>query len=214
MVAVFRSMRDGRRRALRARTVRRLLRPSTAVADDSTTETYAALRLEIDNWRWAGVPFFIRTGQATCRPPRPNCGSSSTKFPRLAFAEGRPRPAKGRPARRQARPPHRHQAPAAGAARVTTWLPSRSTSTWSLRPRAARGPPVRSAAARGPERGQPALHEAGRRRAGLACASAAARRAATGPRIRAGLMGARGRERSRVRPGWLARTPGSRHERV
>ena len=29
----------------------------------STTETYAALRLEIDNWRWAGVPFFIRTGK-------------------------------------------------------------------------------------------------------------------------------------------------------
>ena len=33
------------------------------VADDSTTETYAALRLEIENWRWAGVPFFIRTGK-------------------------------------------------------------------------------------------------------------------------------------------------------
>jgi glucose-6-phosphate 1-dehydrogenase len=33
------------------------------VANDSTTETYAALRLEIENWRWAGVPFFIRTGK-------------------------------------------------------------------------------------------------------------------------------------------------------
>jgi glucose-6-phosphate 1-dehydrogenase len=33
------------------------------VAKDSTTETYAALRLEIDNWRWSGVPFFIRTGK-------------------------------------------------------------------------------------------------------------------------------------------------------
>jgi glucose-6-phosphate 1-dehydrogenase len=33
------------------------------VARDSSTETYAALRLEIDNWRWAGVPFFIRTGK-------------------------------------------------------------------------------------------------------------------------------------------------------
>jgi glucose-6-phosphate 1-dehydrogenase len=33
------------------------------VAPDSTTETYAALRLEIDNWRWAGVPWFIRTGK-------------------------------------------------------------------------------------------------------------------------------------------------------
>ena len=33
------------------------------VAKDSTTETYAALRLEIENWRWAGVPVFIRTGK-------------------------------------------------------------------------------------------------------------------------------------------------------
>ena len=36
------------------------------VAADSTTETYAALRLEIDSWRWSGVPFFIRTGK--CLP--------------------------------------------------------------------------------------------------------------------------------------------------
>jgi glucose-6-phosphate 1-dehydrogenase len=36
------------------------------VAAGSTTETYAALRLEIDNWRWSGVPFFIRTGK--CLP--------------------------------------------------------------------------------------------------------------------------------------------------
>ena len=33
------------------------------VAKDSTTETFAALRLEVDNWRWEGVPFFIRTGK-------------------------------------------------------------------------------------------------------------------------------------------------------
>jgi glucose-6-phosphate 1-dehydrogenase len=33
------------------------------VASGSTTETYAAMRLEIDNWRWAGVPWFIRTGK-------------------------------------------------------------------------------------------------------------------------------------------------------
>ena len=33
------------------------------VASGSTTETYAALRLDIENWRWAGVPFFIRTGK-------------------------------------------------------------------------------------------------------------------------------------------------------
>ena len=33
------------------------------VAKDSTTETFAALRLEIENWRWSGVPFFLRAGK-------------------------------------------------------------------------------------------------------------------------------------------------------
>ncbi len=33
------------------------------VADDSDTETFAAVKVEIDNWRWAGVPFFLRTGK-------------------------------------------------------------------------------------------------------------------------------------------------------
>jgi glucose-6-phosphate 1-dehydrogenase len=36
------------------------------VAAGSTTETYAALRLDIENWRWSGVPFYIRTGK--CLP--------------------------------------------------------------------------------------------------------------------------------------------------
>jgi len=36
------------------------------VDPNSTTETFAALRLEIDNWRWSGVPFFLRTGK--CLP--------------------------------------------------------------------------------------------------------------------------------------------------
>ena len=33
------------------------------VAPDSNIETYAAMRLKIDNWRWAGVPFYLRTGK-------------------------------------------------------------------------------------------------------------------------------------------------------
>ena len=36
---------------------------SDQVADDSDTETFIALKVEIDNWRWAGVPFFLRTGK-------------------------------------------------------------------------------------------------------------------------------------------------------
>jgi glucose-6-phosphate 1-dehydrogenase len=34
------------------------------VAPNSTVETYAAVRLEVDSWRWAGVPFFIRAGKS------------------------------------------------------------------------------------------------------------------------------------------------------
>jgi glucose-6-phosphate 1-dehydrogenase len=37
------------------------------VPDDSHTETYAAVRLEVDNWRWAGVPFYLRTGKRLAR---------------------------------------------------------------------------------------------------------------------------------------------------
>ena len=33
------------------------------VAPDSKTDTYVAMRLELNNWRWAGVPFFLRTGK-------------------------------------------------------------------------------------------------------------------------------------------------------
>ena len=39
-------------------------RKTKDVRPDSTIETYAALKLTIDNWRWAGVPFFLRTGKA------------------------------------------------------------------------------------------------------------------------------------------------------
>jgi glucose-6-phosphate 1-dehydrogenase len=39
-------------------------RKTADVRPDSATETYAALKLMIDNWRWAGVPFYLRTGKA------------------------------------------------------------------------------------------------------------------------------------------------------
>jgi len=58
------------------------------VASDSTTETYAALRLEIENWRWSGVPFFIRTGK---RLPvtQTELRVVFKRPPRLGFARGR-----------------------------------------------------------------------------------------------------------------------------
>ena len=38
-------------------------RSESRVAEDSSTETFAALRLFIDNWRWQDVPFYMRTGK-------------------------------------------------------------------------------------------------------------------------------------------------------
>ncbi len=56
-------------------------RQTDGVASDSQVETYAAVRLYVDNWRWADVPFYIRAGKCLpvtatevvvefCRPPR------------------------------------------------------------------------------------------------------------------------------------------------
>lgn len=41
----------------------RAYREEVAIAHDSVTETYVALRAEIESWRWAGVPFLLRTGK-------------------------------------------------------------------------------------------------------------------------------------------------------
>ena len=62
------------------------------VATDSATETYCALRLDIDNWRWSGVPFFIRTGKRL--PRHPDRASARLQAPpktRLRRARGQPR---------------------------------------------------------------------------------------------------------------------------
>jgi glucose-6-phosphate 1-dehydrogenase len=55
-------------------------------APASTTETYAALRLDIDNWRWAGVPFLLRTGKflATVRAAGSRTSSRSSSIRRPA----------------------------------------------------------------------------------------------------------------------------------
>jgi glucose-6-phosphate 1-dehydrogenase len=42
-------------------------REEPGVAPESRTETYAALRLYVNNWRWAGVPFYLRTGKRMTR---------------------------------------------------------------------------------------------------------------------------------------------------
>jgi glucose-6-phosphate 1-dehydrogenase len=53
----------------------------------STTETYAALRLEVSNWRWAGVPFYLRTGKRLARRVT-EIVVTLKPVPHLAFQQG------------------------------------------------------------------------------------------------------------------------------
>ena len=97
-------------------------RDEAGVAPDSDVETYAAVRLYIDSWRWAGVPFYIRAGKrlpVDCTevrvelksPPqqvfpeslrrpvtRTTCGSGSTRRSRSRSARGPSRRARRSPA--------------------------------------------------------------------------------------------------------------------
>jgi glucose-6-phosphate 1-dehydrogenase len=56
------------------------------VPEGSTTETYAALRLEVDNWRWAGVPFYLRTGKRLARKMT-EIAVTLKPVPHLAFSQ-------------------------------------------------------------------------------------------------------------------------------
>jgi glucose-6-phosphate 1-dehydrogenase len=56
------------------------------VPSDSHTETYAALRLEVDNWRWAGVPFYLRTGKRLARKIT-EIAVTLKPVPHLAFSQ-------------------------------------------------------------------------------------------------------------------------------
>ena len=73
------------------------------VAPDSQTETFAALKLEIDNWRWAGVPFYFRAGKAMPveatevrvvfkRPPRLGIGGRMVPDPDELIVRVKPEP--------------------------------------------------------------------------------------------------------------------------
>ncbi len=165
------------------------------VAPDSSTETYTALRLDIDNWRWAGVPFFIRAGK------RLPVTQTEVRLvfkhpPRLGFAafERRPEPnqfvIKLDPSTgaRIVLDAHRVDAATAGADPVRRRVLRRGR-----RGRNA----VRGAAARGAGRRQHAIHAPGRHRADLADHAAAARRASAGSSVRARIVGPRGRRQAR-----------------
>ena len=65
-------------------------RAEKGVAPDSDVETFGALRLQIDTWRWAGVPFYIRAGK--CLPATaPRCWCSCRPPPQALFDDSQPR---------------------------------------------------------------------------------------------------------------------------
>ncbi|MCE9526299.1 MAG: glucose-6-phosphate dehydrogenase, partial [Planctomycetales bacterium] len=62
-------------------------RQAKEVAPDSQTATFAALRLQVDNWRWNGVPFYLRSGKAmSCRTTQ--IVIQFREPPHLMFADG------------------------------------------------------------------------------------------------------------------------------
>ncbi len=87
-------------RAVRKGTAGPGYREEPDVAPDSGTETYAAARVHIDNWRWAGVPFYVRTGK--------RLAARRTELSRAT--EGSAVPAVPRHARRQADAQRAHAA--------------------------------------------------------------------------------------------------------
>ena len=74
------------RRARRRRGRSRLPAKRRACPSGSNTETYAALRLEVDNWRWAGVPFYLRTGKRLARKVT-EIAVTLKPVPHLAFSQ-------------------------------------------------------------------------------------------------------------------------------
>src|SRR4051794_27204790 len=56
------------------------------VPDDSTTETFAAIKLFVSNWRWSGVPFYLRTGKRLARKTT-EIAVTLKPVPHLAFKQ-------------------------------------------------------------------------------------------------------------------------------
>ena len=175
------------------------------VAKDSTTETYAALRLDIDNWRWSGVPFFIRTGkrlpvvQTEIRlvfknPPRIAFGPRSQERPEPNQLVVKLDPSTGVRLIVNAR-----RADATGPERIEFDVEF-AAAGWGGRDA------VRGASPSRARREQRPLHPAGRRRGAVAHHAAAPRFATARPSVRARLLGASGRGRAARRVREVART--------
>ncbi len=165
------------------------------VKSGSQTETFVALKLEIDNWRWSGVPFFIRAGKSLAVRAT-EMRVIFKRPPKLAFSAARARSQRTHPANRSAPgdrpgdpseeaggPDDAHGGPVSGVLRGAR----RDART------------VRAAAQRRAARRSQPLRPGGRRRGDLAHRPAVARRAASRRDLRTGVMGSCGRGQTALR---------------
>ena len=171
-------------------------RDEAGVAADSDVETFIAARVEVDNWRWAGVPFYLRTGKrmaesarvisiAFREPPKsmfpPDAGVGGAgpdhltfdlaDTPRLSLSFYGKRPGRGHASREGEHAVLARRDPAAQG----------------------RAGGVRAADPRRHDRRSHALHDRRGRRAAVGDLRAAARAALAAAAIRPGLLGARAR---------------------
>ena len=223
--ALRRRSRDAQGRAGRAvpRRRRRPTPPTTSAASTTATSTSTASpptrrprptpRCGSTSTTGAGRASRSSSGPASAsRRRRPSCGSSSSSRRGWASAlEGRqPEPnqlvVQARPVDRR---PARRRGPAGRAAGAGADRARHGVRAGGRRGRDA----LRGAAARGDGRRQHPLHPAGRRRGDVADHAAAARRAAAGAPVRAGVVGARRRPTSWSPATAAGTSPGSRHER-
>ncbi len=158
------------------------------VAAGSTTETYAALRLNIENWRWSGVPFFIRTGK--------HLPVTQTEV-RLVFKQP---PRLGFGLRDPGSDPNQLVVRLDPATGVQVTLDAHRADSreargdhprHEVRRRGRRGADsLRGAAPGGDDRANGSFHAPGRSRGDVAGHAAAARRTASGSPLREGHLGA------------------------
>ena len=170
------------------------------VAPGSTTETYVALRLEIDNWRWADVPSLPAGRQGAAAQ-----GDRGAAVPAPRAPAGLPFPAdqgRAQPDRAADRP---GSGPAAATVRAGRTVLAPGPPGHVVHPRAGRtAGAVRAAAARRDRRRPSALRPGGQRRGDLAHCAAAARPPAGRPPLPGRILGSRGGGSPGPRPPTLA----------
>ena len=172
------------------------------VSPSSQTETYAALRLEIHNWRWAGVPIFLRAGKALpegVTEIRASLQKAAQAGLRAPFRAG------SRRVRAADRSQPRHRPGRAGQAARRSGNPDGRPVAGLLRGTRRSAGALRATSRRRPAGGLHPVHPGGRRGGDVAHRAAVAGRPAPGGALQARVLGPGRRRQTAVRVPGLAR---------